>query len=72
MASNQRNDWDIRSGAAVSDLFARRPRRPFTEPGYSPAGSGGSLPPVGRGGSNRRTRPDSPPRFSPRHAKMRR
>jgi hypothetical protein len=71
MANNERDTWDIRGGAAVSDLFARRPRGSFTEPGHSPAG-GESLPPIGRGGSNRRTRPDSPPRFAPRHLKMRR
>jgi hypothetical protein len=76
MADNQRNDdWDIRGGGAVAQLmmskFRRRPQVPFAEPGL-PLNFDGVPSPIGRGGSNRRTRPSSPPRFGPRYIKMRR
>jgi len=76
MSSNSRDeDWENRSGGAVADLIAhkygRKPRAPFVEPGCPPdiGGMSGS---IGRGGSNRRTRPSSPPRFLPRRIKTRR
>ena len=69
MSNSRDDDWENRGGAAVADLF-RRPRAPY-DPGRR-NDFDGALAPPDRNGSNRRTRPDSPPRFAPRHLKMRR